>query len=233
MISSLKFIRKWVEDNYVVSPSLLYLDGINFQFLDRNKTTAHKVISLHPQLEGKQIILFVGRITDHKNVHTLFRPVEAENGRCNTTVGWGLQKLHGLLLEVIGAHKNKGIEKEVIFTGTVPWEDLPSYYSACSIYATCTLWEGFLRPKSFAFGKPVICFDVGPNSETVIDEKNGLLIKRTDPALLAEGMYRLLTNNPERQKMGEEGYRWARNKLDFDKITEQFSVLCEKNSFSG
>ena len=93
----------------------------------------------------------------------------------------------GYYLKLLELIKNEGIENEVIFTGVVPWEDLPSYYSACSIYATCTLWEGFLRPESFAFGKPVVCFDVGPNSETVIDEKNGLLIKRHRPCSIRRG----------------------------------------------
>ena len=42
VISSSKFIRKWVENNYHVSPTLLYLDGINFELLDRNKATARQ-----------------------------------------------------------------------------------------------------------------------------------------------------------------------------------------------
>ena len=180
VISSSKFIRKWVENNYHVSPTLLYLDGINFELLDRNKANADKVLLSYPQLQGKQIILFVGRITDHKNIHTLiesFRILKQKMGDVVLLLVGDYNNYMGYYLKLLELIKNDGLQNEVIFTGVVPWEDLPSYYSACSIYATCTLWEGFLRPESFAFGKPIVCFDVGPNSETVIDEKNGLLIK--------------------------------------------------------
>jgi 1,2-diacylglycerol 3-alpha-glucosyltransferase len=232
VISSSNFISKWVEDNYHVSPTLLNLDGINFQLLDRNKATPHKVFLSYPELERKKIILYVGRITDHKNIHVLIDAFALLK-----------QKMRDVVLILVGDYKNymnyymrllklvknKRVEEEVIFTGVVPWDELPSYYSACSIYATCTSWEGFLRPESFAFGKPIVCFDTGPNSETVTNEKSGLLVKKVDSTLFAESMQRLLNNDLERQKMGEEGYRWARQYLDFDTITEKFGALCQNS----
>ena len=232
VISASRFIHNWVENHYNVSPTLLYLDGINFDMLDRNKATSDRVLSLYPQLQGKQIILFVGRITDHKNIHTLiesFHRLKQKMGGVALLLVGDYNNYMSYYLRLLKLVKRYGLENEVIFTGVVPWKDLPSYYSACSIYATCTLWEGFLRPESFAFGKPIVCFDVGPNSETVTHELNGLLVKSPDPEQFAKGMYRLLTDTSKRQKMGEEGYRWAKKNLDFDKITEQFRDVCEKN----
>lgn len=232
VISSSRFIREWIENNYYVSPTLLYLDGINFDLLDRNKVTADRIFLSYPKLQGKKIVLFVGRITDHKNIHTLIQSFSILKQKMGNVVLLLVGDYHNYMdyyLKLLELIKNYGIENEVIFTGVVPWEDLPSFYSACSIYATCTLWEGFLRPESFAFGKPIVCFDVGPNSETVIHEKNGLLIKSTNPEVFAEAMHQLLINDSKRQKMGEEGYRWAKEKLDFDTITEKFRILCERS----
>ena len=119
------------------------------------------------------------------------------------------------------------MEKVVVFAGVVPWKDLPSYYSASSIYATCTLWEGFLRPESFAFAKPIVCFDIGPNSETVTDKRNGFLVPQIRAEPFADAMYELLNNSEMRGKFGEDGYDWARRNLDFNKISDRFGKLCE------
>lgn len=233
VISASKFIQNWVKDNYYVTANLLYIDGINFELLDRAKSTPDKVLQTYPDIEGKQIILFVGRVTDHKNIHTLIEAYSILR-----------KKLHDIVMIIVGDYQNymsyymqlldmvkqKGLEKQVIFTGVVPWADLPSYYSACSIYATCTLWEGFLRPESFAFCKPIVCFDTGPNSETVADNKNGYLVREIEAEPFANAMYKLLSNESECQRFGEYGYKWARENLDFNSISDKFISLCERES---
>ncbi len=130
------------------------------------------------------------------------------------------------LLDLI---KSKNLSDKVIFTGVVPWEDLPLYYSISSIYATCTLWEGFLRPEAFAFEKPIVCFDMGPNSETVIDGRNGFLVQTGDINQFAERLSQLLTDETLCNKMGKDGYSWAKQNLDFDVIAENFRNLCKEN----
>ena len=69
-------------------------------------------------------------------------------------------------------------DKDVIFTGFVPDEELPYYYAASNIYVTASLWEGFDLPivEAQACAKPVVAFDIGPHKE-VIDE-NGVLIEK-------------------------------------------------------
>jgi glycosyltransferase involved in cell wall biosynthesis len=230
VISSSKFIRNWVHNNYQITPELLYIDGINFELLDRNKSTTDSVFSLHPTVEGKQIILFVGRVTDHKNIHTLIDSFAILRKRLGDVALMIIGDYHNYMqyyLKLVSAIRNKGLERVVVFTGVVPWRDLSSYYSAASIYATCTLWEGFLRPESFAFAKPIVCFDVGPNSETVVDGKNGFLVKQIGAEPFAEAMYKLLTNSATRQQFGENGYEWARKTLDFNNISVKFGELCE------
>lgn len=231
VVSSSKFIQDWVKNNYHVSPTLLYLDGINFQLLNRYQAKVEKVLMLYPQLQGKQVILFVGRVTDHKNIHTLiqsFAMLKRKVSDIALVIVGDYNNYRAYYLRLLELAKGYKIQDDVIFTGVVPWEDLPAYYSICSVYATCTLWEGFLRPESFAFGKPIVCFDIGPNSETVINEKNGLLIRTQDPGEFADGIYQLLTDETRRQKMGEEGYRWAKENLDFETITDRFMVMCER-----
>lgn len=232
VVSSSEFIRRWVQDNYHVIPTLLHIDGINFELLNRNISTPDKVFSSYPSVEGKQIILYVGRVTDHKNIQTLVESFSILK-----------RKLRDIVLMIVGDYENympyynkivdlvkrRGLEEEVIFTGIIPWTDLPSYYSACHVYATCSLWEGFLRPESFAFGKPIVCFDVGPNAETVEDGKDGYLVKQIGAEPFSDALYKLLDNDRMRQEFGEYGYQWARKKLDFNLIAEEFRKLSEEH----
>jgi glycosyltransferase involved in cell wall biosynthesis len=108
----------------------------------------------------------------------------------------------------------------------VPWEDLPLYYSITSVYATCTLWEGFLRSEAFAFEKPIVCFDTGPNSESVVDGHNGFLVPSGDISEFANRIELLLGDESLAHQMGINGYNWAKQNLDFDIIAKNFRNLC-------
>lgn len=229
LLASSYFIKNWVNKNYSLDPIVMHLDGINFTLLDKNKKLKLSVYNKFPQLINKKIILFVGRITDHKNIHSLifaFELLITKYPNCvlllvgdyNNYLSY-FKYLKGLLIE-------KNLTEKVIFTGVVPWEELPEYYSICSVYATCTMWEGFLRPEAFAYEKPIVCFNTGPNSESVINTKTGFLINNFNIHEFAEKLYLLLTNEDLALKMGKNGYFWAKNNLDFDIITENFRNLC-------
>jgi glycosyltransferase involved in cell wall biosynthesis len=115
----------------------------------------------------------------------------------------------------------------------VPWEDLPLYYSVTTVYTTCTLWEGFLRPEAFAFEKPIVCFDTGPNSETVVNGKSGFLVSCGNIQEFAERIDQLLVDESLAHRMGKAGYIWAKQNLDFDIIAENFRNLCHNKLTSS
>jgi glycosyltransferase involved in cell wall biosynthesis len=229
VLVSSEFIKNWVRMNYAIDPYYMMLNGINFELLDRNKVTSEVVYEKYPEAHGKKIVLYVGRITDHKNIHSLIEAFAI------------LEKsIHEVLLFLVGDYKNyEGyyyrlreliatlhLENKVIFTGVVSWDDLPAYYSACSIYSTCTLWEGFLRAEYYAFGKPIVCFNTGPNEETVHDRERGFLVKNLDLEDFAEKMRLLLFDEDLARRMGENGYLWAKKILDFNIIVDEFKSFC-------
>ena len=133
---------------------------------------------------------------------------------------------YGYYLSLLDLIKSKNLVGKVIFTGIVSWEDLPLFYSVSSVYATCTLWEGFLRSEAFAFEKPIVCFDTGPNSETVVDGQTGFLVSSGDIQQFAKRIEQLLTDESLAHRMGKNGYNWAKQNLDFDVIAENYRNLC-------
>jgi len=126
--------------------------------------------------ENDPLILFVGRIVPHKGIHLLiqaFKHVKQKFPNAKLViVGKPYYKEYFEMLKQIS-------DDLVIFAGFVPDEELPYYYAACDVYATCSLWEGFNLPlaEAQAFGKPVVAFDVGAHREVV---RNGFLVKEGD-----------------------------------------------------
>lgn len=232
VLAPCEFVNKWIKQNYSINATTMFLDGVNFQIFDRSHASSDRFFKLYPQFERKKIVLFVGRITESKNIHSL---IEA--------FGLLRKRMHDVVLILAGDYQNylsyynrlkdivraKGLEDSVIFTGIVSWDDLPSFFAACTIYATCSLWEGFLRAEAYAFGKPIVCFNAGANSETVRNGKTGFVVENSnDVAEFAERMYQLLVNDSLAKQMGENGYQWAKENLDFDMIADKFYLFCRE-----
>lgn len=135
------------------------------------------------------LVLYVGRIVPHKGVHILieaFRRVRRE--------------IPNAKLLIVGRHyyveyskRLRGmVDESVIFAEDVPDDELPLYYAACDVYATCSLWEGFNLPiaEAQACGKPVVAFRVGSHPEVV--DGHGTLVEAGDVVQFSEACIRKL-----------------------------------------
>ena len=152
-------------------------------------------------LEGRPVMLYLGRISPHKGIHLL---IEAFN--------LARQQVPQAALVIVGRHTfpnyterlKKLSDDNVIFAGYVSDEDTPLYYAACDIYTTATLWEGFDLPlaEAQACARPVIAYNLGPHPEVVEHDRTGLLVPEADTAAMAAAMVRLLGDTELRQRMG-------------------------------
>ena len=170
-ISNSLFSRKRLIDRVKKDSVVIYnkVDSERFKIgLDGRKIRERYGIGVSDPL-----ILFVGRIVPSKGIHLLieaFRLVK--------------QEIPNAKLMIVGNpyyrdyfKKIKEMaDKSVIFAGYIPDDELPYYYAACDVFATCSLWEGFNLPlaEAQACGKPVVAFDIGPHREII---KNGFLVK--------------------------------------------------------
>lgn len=124
--------------------------------------------------DTEKFLLFVGRLSPHKNVHTL---LEIFHILC--------EKFPHIKLLIIGnptfpnyfKKLKKLANKKVIFKEFVDDKELPYHYAACDLYVTASLWEGFNLPvaEAQACGKKVVAFDVCSHPEVV---KNGVLVEK-------------------------------------------------------
>jgi len=122
----------------------------------------------HPGIDGTKVrekynlgndpvILFVGALRPVKGVHLLiqaFKLVKKKIPQAKLLiVGRPDYPYYFKLLKQMS-------DKSVIFAGFVPREELPNYYAACDIYASCSLWETFHLPalEAQSCGKPVVAW---------------------------------------------------------------------------
>jgi len=75
--------------------------------------------------------------------------------------------------------KEKKAEKNIIFTGKVPWEDIPVYYSLGSAFisASTTETQGLTIIEAMAASLPALCIDDESFNGTVVNDLNGYLFK--------------------------------------------------------
>src|SRR5262249_43364008 len=101
--------------------------------------------------------------------------------------------------------RTHGLDSRVRFLGRVPDEDLPDLYSAASVFAYPSRYEGFGLPplEALACGTPVVCSNRASLPEVVGDA--ALQGDPTDPADLAAALARLLADAPLRATLRARG----------------------------
>ena len=229
VIAPSDFVKRYAKQESGVDATKILLDGVNFDLFDKDRISSDEIYEKYPQLEDSLIILYVGSVIPHRNVDILIKSLkivknEIENVKLVIVGKTKDRKYYKSLMNLI---ETEDLQKSVIFTGVVPWEDLPKYYAVCNVFATGSQWEGFLRAEAFAMEKPMVAFDVTANAETIQDGKTGLLVKKKSPEAFALALIKLLSDDKLSREMGRNGYKWAKENLDFDVIAKNFARFIE------
>ena len=149
-------------------------------------------------LDGREIILHVGRVAPEKNLHTLIRAfprIQETNPDARLlVVGSGpyLERYYDLV-------RHMDLAGDVIFTGFVPDADLPRYYAAADCFAIASKFEtqGLVILEALAAGRPVAGANFRAIPEFVHEGQNGFLFDPNDEAGCAEAVVRCLAHRSQ------------------------------------
>lgn len=189
-ISISKFLQKQLKKQIGLNSKVKYVDVDKKRF---HKKINGKKIREKYNLKNSPTCLYVGRISPHKGIHLLI-----------DSFNLVLKKIPNAKLLIVGKHtfdnyskklKQKS-NKNIIFCGFVPDKELPSYYAACDVYTTATLWEGFDIPivEANLCGKKAVAFDLCSHPEVIRD---GILVKPKDTKAFANAIITILKNKKE------------------------------------
>jgi len=160
---------------------------------------------------GQPLILSVGRLMKRKGFDTVIRALPrlvAQGIDAHyAVIGIGEEQanLQGLVDEL-------GLGERVHLLGHVPYEDLPRWYCACSLFAMPnrdiggdTEGFGLVFLEAASAGRPALAGTAGGTGSAVIDGVTGLRVDGESLDAIESGLALLLANTDEAERMGLQG----------------------------
>jgi phosphatidylinositol alpha-1,6-mannosyltransferase len=175
------------------------------------------VVRERHHLTGRPVIVCVSRLVARKGQDMLIRALPAVRRRVPDAA---------LLLVSGGPYRStlerlareQGVASDVVFTGSVPWAELPQHYAAGDVYAMpCRTRAagldveglGIVYLEASATGLPVIGGDSGGAPDAVREGETGYVVGGRDLAALTDRLTTLLTDPAKAKAMGEAGRAWV------------------------
>jgi phosphatidyl-myo-inositol dimannoside synthase len=167
------------------------------------------------RLAGRPVVICVSRMVPRKGQDTLIRAWPEVQAQVSNAA---------LLLVGDGPYapalrrlaRRLGVSDSVLFTGSVPWPELPGYYDAADVFAMpCRTRRagldveglGIVYLEASAAGLPVIGGDSGGAPDAILEGESGYVVR--DVPTLAARATELLMDPGKARAMGEKGLAWV------------------------
>ncbi|RUL94216.1 glycosyltransferase family 4 protein [Verrucosispora sp. FIM060022] len=127
-----------------------------------------------------------------------------------------------------------GVEREVVFTGSVPAEELPAHYAAGDVYAMpCRTRNrgldveglGIVYLEASATGLPVVAGDSGGAPDAVRQGETGYVVNGRDLTELADRVGTLLADRDLARTFGAAGRAWVEREWRWETQADRLTAL--------
>lgn len=180
-------------------------------------------------LQGKNIILFVGRLSKVKGAHILLQALpEIIEQHPNTVIMFVGSKWFGddcINKYVKHLYVLSAMYKEhVIFTKFIPPKNIPILYTMSDIFVCSSQWQEPLARvhyEAMAAGLPILTTNRGGNPEVIDEGENGHIIRDYDnPHVFATMINHLISNPNIREQMGKNGRLKAEENFSWNRVAD-------------
>ncbi len=202
------------------------------------------VDEFHPGVDGtpvrdryglgdRPVIVCVSRLVPRKGQDALIRALPEVRrrvpGAALLIVGGGPDRAR--LTRLARAYD---VASDVIFTGTVPTEELPAHYAAGNVYAMpCRTRRagldveglGIVYLEASATGLPVIAGDSGGAPDAVRDGETGFVVPGRNLAVLTDRLVTLLTDEKLAARFGAAGREWTQATWRWEAQAKRLTAL--------
>ena len=187
------------------------IDAVKFHPMPKNQVLLQK-FGIGPQ---EPVVISTRSLAPIYNVITLIQAIPtilSEIPAAKFIVcGKGNQENH--LRELA---RQLGIEKNVVFAGWVPHDDLATYLSSSDVYVSTSLSDGTSNCllEAMACGLPAVVTDIPANRPWIQESENGFLFPVRNSAVLANQVLKLLLSEKDRKDFGYKSRHMVEVKAD-------------------
>ncbi|MDZ5442681.1 glycosyltransferase family 4 protein [Micromonospora sp. 4G57] len=202
------------------------------------------VDTYHPSVDGepvrirlgladRPVVVCVSRLVPRKGQDMLIRAMPEIRRRVPDAalliVGGGPYRA---ALEKLARHA--GVERDVVFTGSVPSAELPAHYAAGDVYAMpCRTRNrgldveglGIVYLEASATGLPVVAGDSGGAPDAVREGETGYVVRGRDVAQLADQVATLLADRDLARQLGAAGRAWVEREWRWETQAQRMAAL--------
>jgi len=186
--------------------------------------TKKELIIKELELEGKPILLSVGRLVKRKGIDKVIE-----------SLGSVIKNFPDLIYLIIGQGeykreleklaKSKQFRSNIIFLENISNQHLPIYYNLADIFIMPSRIEnqndvegfGIVYLEAGLFAKPVIAGKSGGVEDAVIDGKTGILVEPNNSSAISNAILKLLNDGKLANKLGVQGQKRVLSKFQWSK----------------
>ncbi|MCP4750580.1 MAG: glycosyltransferase [Proteobacteria bacterium] len=182
--------------------------GVDSIFHPISKVESQIVLQKHGL--PNDYFLFVGNIKPHKNIAGLISSYKLASSRNpdlpplvilgqHTDLKTDIPNIDNLL-------SDEQLKRKIVFTGSLPTEDLPAIYSRASLFLFPSFYEGFGLPtlEAMACGTPVITSNCSSLPEVVDD--SAMLVDPYNHEEIAESILLLANDTQLQEEYRKKGF---------------------------
>jgi len=184
-------------------------------------------------LEGKTVLLTVGRLIERKGHELVIRalPHLRREFPDLTYLVVGTGPIEEKLKRIAG---EEGVSGAVIFAGRLSREELVDCYAACDVFVMPhrelpdgdTEGAGIVFLEAAALGKPVIAGTTGGTGDSVIDGETGFRVDSTRREEIVRRVNQLLRDPALARRMGEAGRRRLIRERRWEDRAQELRRIC-------
>ena len=204
--------------------------GEEFVVLPKNAKNLYNRIFLKYNIYSNYII-YIGTLEPRKNITGLIKAYHSLKSRYSIKQQLVIAGMKGWMYEDIFKLVDElGLNKEIIFTGYIPREELKIFYNFADLSVYPSFYEGAGLPvlEAFKCGCPVVTSNISSMPEFAGDA--AMLIDPNNVDFIAEGIHKILSNPELRSSLIEKGLKRAKE-FTWERTAQQ--MLSVFNSLSS
>lgn len=185
-------------------------------------------------LKGKFVIGYVGTLRKMEGLQLIIQALSQLKKEgfpvVFFVVGYGEYKA-----TLVKQVEELGLEKEVVFAGTIPPKKIDQYYSVMDlvvfprIRSRVTELVSPLKPlEAMAMGKPILASNVGGLTDYCLDQTNSLLFNPDSSEDCLLKLKEMIQNKDLRKKIGDSAHSWVKENRDWQKQALKYQHIYQE-----